>query len=115
MKQTKKVKIKVEEEEYKILPLTFEGRGTQKDYVFTQLKREGDLAIYEKHDAEIGKSYFETIVIKRHKGIQIQQNWLEATEVYPSDNQFGVKGWCCLTLEIAEQRYQELKTQKHIK
>ena len=94
---------------HKPLPKKFDGRASQKEFSFKLIKREGDIAIYEKHDKEINHSYWETIIVQRHDGRMMPGNAvIPPAEFYPSDNMWGTYGWCCASLEAAEVHYQRL-------
>jgi len=45
----------------KKLKLQFEGKGTQRNFKFTQLKRHGNVALYSKESD--GSTYYEVIII----------------------------------------------------
>ena len=45
----------------KKLQLQFEGKGTQKNFKFIQLKRHGNVALYSKESE--GYTYYEVIII----------------------------------------------------
>lgn len=79
--------------EHKPLALEFKGRASQKSFDFKQIKREGDIAIYEKKDGEM--VYHEVIVVQKHNGRTMPGGVVvEPSEFYPSDNMFGLYGWC---------------------
>lgn len=93
---------------YEPLPLEFKGRASQKEFQFTQLKREGNIAIYKKDDEVV--PYYETIKVKRHDG-RVMPGGVKIgpSEYYPSDNTFGIDGWCFRELSQAEKKFEELK------
>jgi hypothetical protein len=76
---------------YKPLPKEFKRDG----FSYRQIAREGDAAIYEQ--AWCGCSdpsvCFEVIRIKRRESFQIGEKFVEAYEVYPSGDSWGVGGW----------------------
>ena len=93
---------------YKPLELQF----TKTGFRFKQLVREGDLAIFHKvaldprpHDAG-----FEVVVVGRHDGYEIAGVKIEPSETYPSNEQWGNKGWTYPDLYNAEVRFERLKT-----
>lgn len=92
---------------YKILPKTFKGRASQKEFQFKQLLRENNIALYEKKSKDI--TYYETIIIQKHDGRTMPGGvFVEPSEFYPSDNMFGQYGWCYNDKEMAENKYKEL-------
>lgn len=81
---------------------------------FRQIRREGDIAIF--HRAAIAGGLhptafdggFETVVITRHDGYEIAGVQMEPAECYPSNEQWGAKGWSYPTLFAADQKYERL-------
>ena len=97
---------------YEPLEREFMGRGySQRGWKFREVKREGLIAMYEKVSEE-GDEYWEVIRVLRDKGgirviggVKVD---FKAKERYPSDNEFGVSGWCFSSYERAEGRFMEL-------
>jgi hypothetical protein len=79
--------------------------------MFVQLKREGDIALYERRDDD-GYRCWEVVRVRRSEGgkkvIGGVEVMFEPKEVYPSDEQFGVNGWGYGNREGAEDRYRGL-------
>jgi hypothetical protein len=97
--------------EYKILEPTF----TKNGFLFQQVQREGDIAIYHKvaqrgplhvHTADAG---FEVVVISRHNGYVLGGATIEPAETLPSSEQWGTKGWSYKFLHPAQLKFSELK------
>lgn len=100
--------------EYKPIPLEFKGRASQKEFEFKQIKRSGDIAIYEKKDGEI--IFYEVIVIQRHNGRTMPGGvFVEPAEFYPGDSSFGLYGWCFAAnqKERMELKFNELVERKN--
>ena len=97
---------------FKPLEEEFMGRASQKGWKFKRVDRIRDFAMYEKVDGESGRSYWEVVKIRRDKGGKFimggKEVEFEAKERYPSDEEFGVTGWCFATLDAAKTRYREL-------
>lgn len=92
----------------KQLLITFEGRASQKDFTFEQVKREENVAIYKKTDKKIPSIiYYEAIHIRKHGDYTIGGVTIPAGERYPSDREFGLYAWNCCSLERAEFRFNE--------
>lgn len=74
---------------------------TKIGFSYTQIVRNGDLAIYRqfKH-----VEMFETVVISRHNGYEVAGSKIEPAETYPSSEQWGTKGWTYSTLEHAKEK-----------
>ena len=91
------------------LPTEFKGRGSQNIYQFTQVHRQGNVALYKKIDIETGSDYYETIIIKSHNGITYGNGVYQAPkELYPSDISFGTTGWAYKTYDSALTKYNAL-------
>jgi hypothetical protein len=90
----------------KLLPQKF----TKKGYKHLLVKREDNVAIYKRSSVENSKIvHYEVIIITSHNGTTIEGNYIEPGELYPSTSQWGEKGWTCLNLEKAEERFKEVK------
>lgn len=83
---------------------------TQKGYSLKQLRREGDLAIFERRSPR-GALGFEVIRVRQYPDYEIGQPpvLVPAHEAYPSDSAFGKHGWSMNTLDRAEEKFDELK------
>lgn len=71
---------------------------------FNLIKREGNVAIFSR----IGEDYplsYEVVEIKSHNGMMFGDNWVDAKEFLPSNEEWGTKGFSYKSLEKAEQRF----------
>lgn len=99
-------------EPFKYKPL--ETNFTLKGFRHTQLKREGDIAIFHKVAMEgpiHPKAFdagFEVAVISRHDGYEIAGNHFPPAEIYPSNEQWGTRGWSFQDLMHAEIKFEDL-------
>lgn len=84
---------------------------TKKGFIYKQLKRVGNKAIYsqKRDDRDATQIRYEVIVIKSHDGYEIAGNKIPAGEVYPSSTQWGTLGWTFLDLPEAENKFKKLK------
>ena len=96
---------------YENMPNNFFGRGSQRGWEFNLLSREGNIAMYEKVSDD-GFVCYEVIRIKVSKGgmsiiggVQVQ---FKAKEIYPSDELFGMNGFCYLDKCMAEDKYRDM-------
>jgi hypothetical protein len=81
---------------------------TSKGLTYRQMKRVGQLAIYEVLN-RVGRSYgFEVVVLKVAPAFALQGRSIPAREAYPSSEQFGSTGWYFQYREDADQRFNEL-------
>ncbi len=71
--------------------------------LFTQIKREGDKAIYKR-----GTAGYEVIKIRSHNGYEIGGQKIKPGEMYPTDREWGKYGWTYLTLSAAETKFRQL-------
>jgi hypothetical protein len=86
-----------------------EKKFTYKNFEHVQLFREGNLAIYSQKIAGGKSEKFEVIIIDSHNGYEIAGQKFPPSEMYPSSNQWGVKGFTLLTYEDAMDKINVLK------
>jgi hypothetical protein len=103
----------MENKHYQLLPLEFDGKGkSQQGFRFEQDVREGDAAVYRKTDTESLRVYWEVIKVLRteeaERKIGGKDVHFEAKERYPSDKEWGDKGWSYGTRERAMEKFREL-------
>lgn len=82
------------------------------DNIFTQIKREGKVAIYERSWPDGGVRSYEVFIIKTvEKGAPLPNGTKveETYESYPGSAQFGKTAFDCKTLDRAEERFLELQ------
>ena len=72
-------------------------------WTYTQVSREGDVAVYRQKHREGTAVRFEVIVVQ-HWGEKLLPSgrMREAGEYYPGSSQWGVAGWTFYTLEEAQ-------------
>ena len=91
---------------YKPLPTRFR----KDEFSYGQITRDGNAAIYEqtwdgcKHPSVC----YEVIRIRRREGFQIGARLVEAAEVYPNSEAWGVDGWTVLTRDAAFEKLREV-------
>jgi hypothetical protein len=91
---------------YKPLPTRFRRDG----FDYRQIAREGDAAIYEQHwtgRAEPSVCY-EVVRIRRRDGFQIDGRFVEAAEVYPNSEAWGVDGFTVTDKDAAFAKLREI-------
>ena len=91
---------------YKPLPTQF--RHDRFDY--RQIYREGDFAIYQQswNGCPTRTVSYEVIWIRRRNGFQIGGRFVEAAEVYPNSQAWGVDGWTVQDKEAAFRKLREV-------
>ena len=94
----------------KKLPLEINKKG----FVYTQLKRVKDTAIYKQKSLDIAvkSEWFEVIKIKCHNGMTLGGNYIPPSEMYPSSTQWGVLGFTYQTQKEAETKFKEILSDK---
>lgn len=92
---------------YLVLPKKFAANS----FIFTLVKRSGNVAIYQKDKPEY-KCGFEVIKINTHNGYEIAGNKIEPSEVYPSSEQWGTLGFTYTDIKDAEKRFNILNKSK---
>lgn len=86
-----------------------ETQFTKKGFRYTQVKREGDIAIYEQYQNSIGKVVgFEVFRIAKNKAYMIAGNIIPDQEAVPGNEKWGTEGFTCGSLASAEIRFQQL-------
>lgn len=99
---------------YTLLMITYKPLETEfmaDGFRHTQIKREGDFAIFHKvgiKGVKHPKSFdagFETVIITRHDGYEIGGVKVEPAECYSSSSTWGVKGWTYKTLYSAQCKF----------
>jgi len=83
---------------------------TYRNFEYTQLFREGKLAIYEQKlkDDGVGR-WYETVIIESHNGYELAGQKFPPSEMYPSSTQWGVKGFTFQTYDDAMEKLKKLK------
>lgn len=87
----------------------------QKGFNFTQIKRDGDFAIFKKIPVNGTHVSYEVVIVSRHNGYELGGQYIEPAETYPSSSQWGVKGWTCTSLKEAETKFINLKEAENTK
>lgn len=92
----------------KELPKEFEKKGVR----YTQLVRnlyevaDGEkdgYLIYRCENVEFGNVYYEVLRYRTAKPHPMSAEDYDLVELYPTEQQFGLYGWCCSNLECVEK------------
>ena len=73
-----------------------------------QVKRAGRVAMYERTPVKGTRKFYEVIKIGRHNGYYACNQYIEAAETYPGASLWGIAGWTCNTIEIAEKKFKSV-------
>lgn len=76
-------------------------------YDFKMIKRTKNKAIFVQTNRSKIYSY-EVVIISKHDGFYLGENYIEPSETYPSNSEWGIKGFTYKTLEEAEDKYKTL-------
>jgi hypothetical protein len=90
--------------EYKTIPAQFKKKG----FVYTQLKREGNKAIFQQTRAGSTLNNYEIVKIGRHNGYVMGGSHIEPAETYPGSSLWGITAWTCTSIDDAMRRYDAL-------
>jgi hypothetical protein len=79
-------------------------------FIYRQIAREGDTAIYEQAWSGCSNSSasYEVIRIRRRKGFQIGARFVQPAEVYPNSEAWGVDGFTVTDKAAAFAKLREL-------
>ena len=72
-----------------------------------QIKRVGNVAMFERSGLNSSDSHFEVIKISSHNGYKMGGAYIEAAETYPGASLWGIQGWTCTTLERATKKFEQ--------
>ena len=84
----------------KELEKEFFGRGEVKGFYFKQIKSNQFAYIYEVHHPDVVEPHYS--VFERRVNKQFD------CESYPNSNSFGIWAWCCVSLDAAEARFEQI-------
>lgn len=87
----------------------------KKGMYYKEYKREGDFAIYSVGNSKTAFLGYESFEVLKHDGYEIAGNKIEAAEMFPSDEAFGVSAFFVKDLKRAESRLQQLKDLKRLR
>ena len=89
---------------------------TSKNFLFKQIHREEDFAIYERyHETTAEKKHYEIIKIQSHNGYAIGGQKYPASEFYPSSNAWGADGFTCVTKKDAYEKLDKMMSEHKIR
>jgi len=83
-------------------------------FVFKQIHREKNYAIYERRYENSDKKHYEAIRIQSHNGLVIAGNKIAPSEYYPNSNSWGLHGFTCVSRENAYKRLDKMMEEEKI-
>ena len=94
---------------YRPLPTRFSRNG----FNYRQIAREGNAAIYEQTWSGCSDPSFcyEVVHIRRREGFHIDGRFVEAAEVYPNSDAWGIAGFTCTDKDAAFAKLREVSAQ----
>jgi len=98
---------------YRPLPKQFQRDG----FTYWQVARENDAAIYAQtwNDCPNASVSYDVIRIRRREGFEIKGRYVEAAEVYPNSDNWGVDGFTTADKDTAFRKLRELVGEKEPK
>ena len=75
---------------------------------FKQIKRVGDVAIFQQSKSTWPDVRYEVVKIGKHSGYYLGGSKLESAETYPGASLWGIQGWTYTTLELAEKQFKKV-------
>ena len=96
---------------YRTLPTQLRRDG----FTYRQIAREGDAAIYEQTWNECSEPHvcFEVIRIRRREAVEVAGKFIEAAEVYPKSEAWGVDGFTYTDKNEAFRKLRQLAKNHH--
>ena len=91
------------------LAKTFRAHG----YDFTMTDRVGDVALFEKRAGTFLS--FEVVIVQKHPDREIMGRPVPAAEGMPGAEQWGQKGWTCVTAEQARTKFDAVIERERVK
>lgn len=89
---------------YKPLKTSFRSKG----FDYLQLRRTGDVALFEQSKPELSEPRYEVVIVQRHEAYKLENKMIEAAETMPSTSSWGRYGWTYRDPKEAEKRFDEL-------
>jgi len=89
---------------HKPVPQTF----TKKGFTYRQLKRQGNIAIFEQTKPGSSLNNYEVVKIGRHNGYVMGGVFIEPAETYPGSSLWGITAWTCTSMDAAMERFEAL-------
>lgn len=80
------------------LPTAFRSHG----FDHAQIKRVGDVALFEQSKKGVSQTWFEVVIVQRHDGYSIAGNDIAPAETMPSASQWGRSGFTYRDRALAE-------------
>ena len=75
------------------------------NFYHKQLKRIGDVALYQRNMLNVNHHHYEVVKIGGHNGYKAGTQYIEAAETYPGGSLWGLQGWTHQTLKEAEENF----------
>lgn len=79
-----------------------------KGFDYWQLKRTGDVALYEQSKPELSEPRYEVVIVQRHETYVLGGREIPAAETMPSASAWGRFGWTYRNRDDAQKRFDKL-------
>jgi hypothetical protein len=78
---------------------------TQGHWLYTQVERHGDVALYRQSHQDVDVARYEVIRVRHHPARKLPMGRIaEAGEYYPTSSEWGQHGWTHFTLTEAQNQ-----------
>lgn len=97
----------------KPIPTEFPGRADQRGYLFKVIKRQGNVALLEKHNPahKPGSKFYEVVIIRAEPIRTFADGrTIEAHERLPSPEEWGSHAWSLASLEDSLEKFRSQLT-----
>lgn len=85
---------------------------THDGFVFRQLARGGDVALFEKSKPGHSRPGYEVVIVQRHPAQTIHGRAYPERESMPPSESWGVLGWSLMDLDSAKTKFRELASDR---
>jgi len=85
---------------------------THDGFVFSQLAREGDVALFEKSKPGHSRLGYEVVIVQRHPAQTIHGRGYPEREAMPPSESWGVLGWSYSDLDSAQTKLRQLASDR---
>jgi hypothetical protein len=92
----------------KELEKEFETIFWARKFIFTQIARQGDVALYSKRRPDWSYCSYEVIIVQKHNGFEVFGRKIPPAEYFPSSNEWGTNGFTYQKREDALCKYNQL-------
>ena len=82
-----------------------ESEFTRGGFYHRQIKRVGNVAIFERQALNSREPHYEVVKISSHNGYNLGGAYIDPAETYPGASLWGLQGWTHSDLAAAEENF----------